>query len=271
MSALINAAELKDILMQPQVRILDASYGLPPSPLGIPGAIDFDIDDIADPAAPLAHTIPPEKVFAGKVGKLGIGNDALVIVYDRAGIYMAASRAWWMFRLFGHENIRVLDGGLPAWIRAGGAVAKKDRPPPAAAFKTRIIPERIKFLNQIKDNLEDRHFTVLDARDAGRFSGETPDPRPHVQSGHIPGSLNVPFMSLLNPDGTLKPRDHLEKTLQTARVPLKNALACSCGSGVTACVIALALYELGDTEAAVYDGSWTEWGSSPVLPKAKGA
>ncbi|MCE9508493.1 MAG: sulfurtransferase [Alphaproteobacteria bacterium] len=271
MSALISAAELKKILGQKHVKVLDASYHLPPSAQGIPGARDFDIDDVADTQAPFAHTVPSPQLFAEKTGALGIGNDDLVVVYDRSGIYMAASRAWWMFRLFGHENVKILDGGLPAWIKTGYATEEKSSiAPPPAVFKAAFKSHLLKQLEQIKGNIAAKNFTLLDARDAGRFTGETPDPRPQVESGHIPDSLSTPFMQFINPDGTLKTKDELEKALQNARVSLQDKLACSCGSGVTACVVALALYELGRKDAAVYDGSWTEWGSNPALPKAKG-
>ena len=272
MSALISAAELQKILNQAHVKILDASYHLPPSAQAIPGAQDFDIDDIADSRAPFAHTIPTAKTFAEKVGALGISNDSLVIVYDRSGISMAAARAWWMFRLFGHENVRVLDGGLPAWLKAGYALQEKSsRPPTPAIFHAVFKPHLLKMLEEVKENLTTKNFTLLDARDAGRFSGDTPEPRPHIQSGHIPDSLSTPFVQFINPEGTLKSGDQLKKPFQAAYVNLQGSLACCCGSGVTACVIALALYELGRDNVAVYDGSWTEWGSHPDLPKVKGS
>jgi thiosulfate/3-mercaptopyruvate sulfurtransferase len=257
--------------IRPTIKILDASYHLPPSAQGIPGARDFDIDDVADRQAPLAHTVPSPQLFAEKIGALGISNDDLVIVYDRSGIYMAASRAWWMFRLFGHENVKILDSGLPAWIEAGYATAEKSSAaPPPAVFKAVFKPRLLKLLDQVKENITAKNFILLDARDAGRFTGDTPDPRPHVESGHIPDSLSTPFAQFINPDGTLKAKDQLIKAFQHAPVSLQDKIACSCGSGVTACVVALALYELGHKDAAVYDGSWTEWGSNPGLPKAKG-
>lgn len=272
MPALITAEQLKETLKQPRVKILDASYGQPPYLQGIPGAQDFDIDDIADPKAPHAHTVPTAEIFAEKISALGINNNDLVIVYDRMGIHMAASRAWWMFRLFGHENVKILDGGLPAWIRTGGGLEEKNaRPPPPSAFKALFRPELVKLLDQIQDNIATNHFTLLDARDTARFRGDAPDPRPNIPSGHIPNSINMPFMNLINPDGTLKKEDQLKKSFAAGDINLQGKIACSCGSGVTACVVALALYELGHTDAAVYDGSWTEWGSRPELPKAKGA
>jgi thiosulfate/3-mercaptopyruvate sulfurtransferase len=261
MSALITAAELKKIIGQPHVKVLDASYNLAPSTVGIPGAQDFNIDDIADPVSPFAHTVPTEEIFAAKVSALGVGNDDLVIVYDRGGIAMAAARAWWMFRLFGHENVKILDGGLPAWVKAGNAAVEKPAAlPTPASFRVTFKPELLKKIQQVSDNLIRKTFTVIDARDSKRF-----------ENGHIPEALSLPYAGLLNADGTLKPKDQLEKAFQSTTADLQKDIACSCGSGVTACVNALALYELGKKDVAVYDGSWTEWGAVSVTPKFQGA
>jgi thiosulfate/3-mercaptopyruvate sulfurtransferase len=254
MSALISAAELKAL---PQAKILDASWNLPPSGEAIPGARNFSIDDIADPLSPFAHTIPTEEVFAAKVRELGIGSQDFVVVYDRNGVSLAAARAWWMFRLFGHDNVKVLNGGLPAWKKAGYATQPKPTDIPAPGlFKAKLHPELLRTVGQITDNLLRKSLTVLDARDTKRF-GE----------GHIPESVNVPYTTLIDADGALKPAEELAKQF---KVDTQKKLACSCGSGVTACVIALALYELGNHSAAVYDGSWTEWGSISTLPKMTG-
>ena len=260
-SALISAAELKTILQQPHVKVFDASYNQPPSAAGIPGARDFDIDDIADHQAPFAHTVPSPETFAEKISAFGVSNDNLVIVYDRAGIAMAASRVWWMFRLFGHDNVRVLNGGLPAWVKAGYETANKTTAAPApTSFKVDFRPELLKKVDQITNNLLRKDFTVLDARDMKRF-----------EAGHIPNSHSVPYAELVNAEGMLKTAPVLERIFQDSFADLQKKLTCSCGSGVTACVIALALYELGHKNAAIYDGSWTEWGASSILPKAQGA
>jgi thiosulfate/3-mercaptopyruvate sulfurtransferase len=270
-SALIQPEELHALIARDGVRVLDASYNLPPAAEGVPGAVDFDIDDIADPDAPLAHTIPSAELFGAKVGALGIGNGDLVVVYDRSGIAMAASRAWWMFRLFGHDNVRILDGGLPAWVRGGYATAPKAMRPAAKTFTPKFRPHLVKFMTDVRDNLTKQDFTVLDARDARRYAGEAPEPRPGMTSGHIPQSLSAPYMTLLDPaTGRMRPRAELEKTLRVGDGAMKKPLACSCGSGVTACVVALGLFELGRDDVAVYDGSWTEWGSDPSLPKNTG-
>jgi thiosulfate/3-mercaptopyruvate sulfurtransferase len=259
MSALISAAELKSLLGKPNVKVLDASYNQPPSAMGIEGALDFDIDAIADLSSPFTHTVPSAEVFAQKVGALGISNDDLIIVYDRAGIAMAAARAWWMFRLFGHDNVKILNGGLPGWLKAGNMPALKGHSPKPATFKAALRPELLKLKGDMLANVSDKTFAVVDARDSIRFG-----------NGHIPGSVNTPYITLIGPTGELKPRDHIERIFQVAPVPVNENIACSCGSGVTACVIALALHELGHTNAAVYDGSWTEWGADPAMPKAQG-
>lgn len=270
-SALISAKELAGIIGKPRVRVLDASYGQPPSANGIEGAVDFDIDYIADLAAPLPHTLPRPETFGELVGKLGISNDDEVIVYDRSGVAFAAARAWWMFRTFGHDNVRLLNGGLPAWNAAGLPVVRKNAAPTPAFFAVNFRRELFKKQQDMLDNLTSKKFTVLDARDTQRYSGEIPDPRPNVAAGHIPGSYSLPFTDLLSADGrTFKPAAELGEALKKSGADLSGPVACSCGSGVTACVIALALHETGHPDAAIYGGSWTEWGSNPNLPKKRG-
>jgi thiosulfate/3-mercaptopyruvate sulfurtransferase len=267
MTALISAAALEKILHQPDVRILDASYGLPPFAQGIPGAIDFDIDAVANLSAPLPHTIPSAETFEKAVGGMGISNNTTVIVYDRAGMAMAASRVWWMFRLFGHDNVSVLDGGLPAWLKAGYPLSDKNTHPEPAAFNALYRPHLFRDKQQMVDNLGNPAFRVLDARDRARFTGEAKEPRPGISSGHIPGAFSVPFVTLLNADGTLKQGDALRAAMGDN---ITENITCSCGSGVTACVIALALHTLGHENTAIYGGSWTEWGGDASLPKKTG-
>lgn len=259
MTALISAAELKTLIGQKNVKILDASYNQPASPAAIPGAIDFDIDKVADPNAPFAHTVPSAEVFAAKVGALGISNDDTVVVYDRNGVSMAAARAWWMFRLFGHENVKILDGGLPAWVKAGNPTGEKAAAITPATFTPKPRNELFKRIEQVADNLLRKQFIVVDARDSKRFT-----------DGHIPSSLNVPYATLITPEGALKPKEELQKILAEGHVDLNKKITCTCGSGVTACVIALALHEVGHPNASVYDGSWTEWSASSITPKMQG-
>lgn len=271
MKALISAAELKEIFEKPGVRLLDASYGLPPSDIRIGKAQDFDIDEVADPNATFAHTLPTPTAFADAAEKLGISNGDHVIVYDRSGVAMAAARVWWMFRTFGHDKVQVLDGGLPAWANAGYPVTEKtDEILPRGTFKPAFKAELFKKREDIVQNLTDKSFTVLDARDPRRYSGEMPEPRPGMESGHIPGSLSLPYASLIdNQTGLFKTGDALKSAL--ASVDTSKPVAISCGSGVTACVVALGLHNLGHTDAAVYGGSWAEWGGDASLPKTKGS
>lgn len=269
-SALISVDALAEILHQPHVRVVDATYGQPPSGLGIEKAVHFDIDLIADTAAPQAHTIPSADVFANEVGKLGIGNDDLVVVYDQTGMAFAAARVWWMFRLFGHDNVRVLDGGLPAWRAAGHPLLPKTAAPQPVFFKAQYRPELYKRREDMLANVNDRSFAVLDARDPRRFSGQIPEPRPGMASGHIPGSHNAFFGSLIDPDtGRLHNAHALKQHFAHEGVPTNGAIACTCGSGVTACVVALALHEIGNPNAAIYGGSWSEWATTPGMPVEK--
>lgn len=270
MTALVSAEDLKALVNNPKVKLLDASYNLPPTDFVIGNAVEFDIDDVADPAATLAHTLPSPNVFAEKVSALGISNDDHVIIYDRMGMAMAASRAWWMFRVFGHDNVQVLDGGLPAWLLAGGEMKPMpELPPTPAIFKAGFRPELFRRHDEMVRNLETKEFTVLDARDMRRYTGEVPESRPGVESGHIPGSLSLPYATLFDVEtGHLKQGEALKAALKTAP---DGPVAISCGSGVTACVVALGLYEMGRKDAAVYGGSWTEWGGDPALPKKRGS
>lgn len=271
MKALISTAELKEIFEKPGVRLLDASYGLPPSGMRIGKAQDFDIDEVADPNAQFAHTLPTPTAFAEAAEKLGISNGDHVIVYDRSGVAMAAARVWWMFRTFGHDKVQVLDGGLPAWANAGYPVTEKaDEILPRGTFKPAFKSELFKKREDIVQNLTDKKFTVLDARDPRRYAGEMPEPRPGMESGHIPGSLSLPYASLIdNQTGLFKTGDALRSAL--ASVDASKPVAISCGSGVTACVVAIGLHNLGHTDAAVYGGSWAEWGGDATLPKTKGS
>jgi thiosulfate/3-mercaptopyruvate sulfurtransferase len=273
-SALISATDLQKIITAPTTKILDASYGLPPLPVRIAEARDFDIDDVADATAPLTHTVPTADVFAQKVSALGISNGDTVVIYDRAGMHMAAARAWWMFRLFGHDNVRILNGGLPAWVGAGLPVTPKpDVLPPAAAgnFTADFKPTLLKLQEDILENITEKTFTLLDARDARRYSGDMAEPRPGMQSGHVPGSHSMPFPEFVNDDsGLLRSPAEIKAIFAEKNIDLTRPAACTCGSGVTACVVALALHEIGHTDAAVYDGSWSEWGANDSLPKKQG-
>lgn len=246
------------------VKILDASYGLPCFPESvleameaarIPDAQFFNIDDIADPAATYQHSLPDADLFAEKIGALGISNDDHVVVYDQNGIAFAAARAWWMFRVMGHENVSVLNGGLPAWANAGLPLQAGPLPSQRPTlFKAHFRPELYRSFEQMEVTTD----TILDARSSARFEAQARTMDGDIVPAHIPHSFNVPYQSLLDPLGrSLKPRDELLAIL----APYMDAerVVCTCGSGVTACVIALAFAVCGRSDIAVYDGSWTEW------------
>lgn len=272
-NGLIPADDLFYLLGGPEkIKVLDATYGgvRGMSPynafLGerIGGAQFFDIDVVADQEAPLPHTIPSPDYFAECVSSMGISNDDHVVIYDQSGAYMASSRAWWLFRTFGHANVYVLEGGLQAWKAQGFHLASGPADAPAQGnFKSSFRPELIVTQNDILDNIDTGQMTVLDARPASRFEGHSPEPRPNMRAGHIPKSLCLPFMETLDhASGLFKSDNALEEIFAQHDLLPDAKLAISCGSGVTACTLALALFKARGQEAAIYDGSWTEWGAA---------
>ena len=266
---LVSTEWLGERLTAPDVRILDASMYLPTDGRNgrelydqahIPGARFFDIDEISDDHSPLPHMLPPVEKFVSRVRKMGIGDGHRVIVYDQQGIYSAA-RVWWMFRLFGHEDVAVLDGGLPKWQAEGRPVDDLDPDPRERHYTGRRNSSMVRDVTQVARAVKLRDEQIVDARAAARFRGEAAEPRKGLRSGHVPGARNVPFTELLNDGQTMKSEDELRAIFEDAGVDLTKPVVTSCGSGVTACVLTLALHRLGHTRNAVYDGSWVEWGA----------
>ncbi|MGR3815102.1 MAG: 3-mercaptopyruvate sulfurtransferase [Cognatishimia activa] len=275
---IVSTAWLNANLKDPDLRILDASWYLPTESRDpkaefdashIPGARFFDIEDISDHRSNLPHMVPPVEKFLSRIRELGVGDGHQIVVYDGAGLFSAA-RVWWLFKLMGHDNIAVLDGGLPKWTAEGRPVTNE---PPVIRDRhmfARPRYEMVKDVTEVSRASKLMDYVIIDARAADRFKGEAAEPRPGMRAGHIPNSRNVPFSTLLNADKTMKDPEVLKEIFEAAGVDLAKPAITSCGSGVTAAVLCLAMERFGKTDHSLYDGSWTEWGAFPTVPIATG-
>lgn len=276
---IVSTQWLADHLGSPDIAIIDASWHLPTAnrdakkefaEAHIPGAQFFDIDELSDTASSLPHMLPSPEKFSSRMRKMGIGDGKRVIAYDSVGLFSAA-RAWWMFKVFGHDDVAVLDGGLKKWLAEGRATEDGSAlPRQERHFTARFKGSMVKDMKEVAAALKSGTAQVADARSGTRFRGEEVEPRPHVRAGHMPGARNVHYASLLKADGTLKSPTEITAVFEAAGVDLAKPVITSCGSGVTAAILTLGLTLTGARDHALYDGSWTEWGGRTDTPIVTG-
>jgi thiosulfate/3-mercaptopyruvate sulfurtransferase len=281
-SSLVEGTWLATRMRSPNVKVIDASWYLPDTGRNaraeyraerIPGAVFLDIDLVSDPAAPHPHTVVEPMIFSDEVTALGIERSDHVVIYDGMGLF-SAPRVWWMFKIYGYDKVSMLNGGFPKW-KADGREIETDQPGmpvPTVPFEVGFRPKMMRIMPQMVENVKTGAEVVLDARGPGRFQGTDPEPREGVRSGHIPGSTNLPYATLIDPDtGLIKDAEALTALYAEAGVRDDKGVVCSCGSGITACALAFGLHLLGRDDVAVYDGSWSEWGSQTDTSVETGA
>lgn len=277
-NALVSTEWLAAHLDAPDIRVIDASWYLPEDgrdpraeydAAHIPDALFFDVDEIADLDSGLPHMLPSAEKFTSRVRRLGLGDGNRIIVYDGGGVRSSA-RAWWMFKVFGHDDVAVLDGGFGKWVAEGRPVDDLPPIPRERHFTARKNHVMVRLIDQVWGNIDSAHEQLVDARGPGRFSGTEPEPREGMRSGHIPGALNLHYAKLFKRDGTMLRGDDLRAAFVDAGLELDRPIVTTCGSGITASVLALGLHLLGHRETAVYDGAWCEWGGRDDTPVATG-
>jgi len=277
---LISTEELARQLSAPDLRVVDATTFMPGvkrdarkefAEAHIPGAVYLDVEEVSDHNSPLPHMLPSPEQFSSRVRALGLGDGNRIVIYDSNGGFLSAHRIWWMFRVFGHEDVAVLDGGLLKWRRENRPLVDTPPAPRPRHFTARMDHTLVRDLDWMRANLSRRREQVVDARSAGRFKGTDPEPRPGLKGGHIPGSRNVPFSSILDPsrDYVVRPANEIAAAFAAAGVDVTKPIVASCGSGITACTLAFGLYLIGHKRTAIYDGSWTEWGGRDDVPIEK--
>lgn len=278
-SPLVSVDWLSARLREPSVKVVDATWFMPGDPRSgrgtyeaghIPGAVFFDIEDVKDKASSLPHMLPAPAETARAAGELGLGRYDHIIVYDAQGIF-SAPRVWWHLRTAGFEKVSVLNGGLKLWIAAGLPVELGSSPAEATEVEPDFVPHLVADIDQVRAHLAAGDVQVVDARAADRFRGDAPEIRPGLRSGHMPGAVNRPWSGIVGADGALLPPDQLRAAFEDAGVDLDRPILTTCGSGVSAAILALGLAVLGKTDVPVYDGSWTEWGGRDDAPVATGA
>jgi thiosulfate/3-mercaptopyruvate sulfurtransferase len=277
--ALVSTEWLAGRLEQPGLRVVDGSWYLPTSGRDprteyaaghIPGAVFFDLDATSDRTTSLPHMLPGESDFAEAMSRLGLSDSDALVVYDGSGVNLSAPRVWWTFRVFGHPQVAVLDGGLGKWQREGRPLESEVVRLPRGRFSARLDSSAVRDLSRIRSNIESGTEQVVDLRSSGRFQGNEPEPRPGLRGGHIPGSRNLPFTELVTSEGTLLPPARLRERIQGSGIDLSRPIVATCGSGTSACALLHALHLLGHRETALYDGAWTEWGGREDTPVERG-
>jgi thiosulfate/3-mercaptopyruvate sulfurtransferase len=257
------------------LRAVDGSWYLPASgrdpaaeyrAAHIPGAVFFDLDATSDPNTPLPHMLPPAETFAARMASLGLSDSDDLVIYDGSGTNLSAPRVWWTFRVFGHDRVAVLDGGMGKWRRESRPTERGTVTLPAGHFTARLDRTAVRDLATIRANIQEKREQVVDVRSVGRFAGTEPEPRPGLRAGHVPGSKNLSFTQLVGPDGTILPEDELRRRLEAAGLDLSQPIVATCGSGTSACALVLSLELLGHRNTAVYDGAWAEWGARADTP-----